>query len=82
MNNLIYYFKGENNPQNFIGFEAPLSFLKKIRDKDRTLKDTKESQKEFKSDLNAKAVARYESSKQESAIEKIGKLYDGQGKLI
>ena len=25
-NNLIYYFKGERAPENFIGFKGPLNF--------------------------------------------------------
>ena len=29
VNNLIYYLKDENGPENFIGFTGPLAFYKK-----------------------------------------------------
>ena len=31
-NNLIYYFKRESDPKNFISFKGPLSFYKNIKD--------------------------------------------------
>ena len=36
-NNLIYYFKGESGPKNFIGFKGPPNVYKNIKDDYTTL---------------------------------------------
>ena len=68
-NNIIYYFKGESAPKNFIGLKGPLAFYKNIKDGYMTLENTAETQKEFKSLKILKR--RNKSEEQKSAIKSI-----------
>ena len=64
-----HYFKSkESSPKYFSNFQFSLKCFKEIRDGEITMKKTKENQKEFKSDLNSIARAKYKSQKQESAM--------------
>ena len=66
---ITYYFKGkERSPKYFSNFQFSLKFFKEIRDGEITMKKAKENQKEFKSDLNSIARAKYKSQKQESTM--------------
>ena len=47
-NNLIYYYKGNTAPINFIGFEGPLHIFKSINKGDKTLEEIEGEQTEFK----------------------------------
>ena len=51
-NNLSYYYKSKNDPNNFIGFIGPLSFYRSIKEGNRTLEKSEEQQKEIKLELN------------------------------
>ena len=49
-NKLIYYFKGPSIATiNFFKHKGPFHILKEIRDRDKTLQETEEGQKKFKS---------------------------------
>ena len=51
-NKLIYYFKDPHIvPINFIKHKGPFHIFKEIRDGDKTLQETEEDQKNFKSSL-------------------------------
>ena len=43
--NLIYYFKSNSNPKNFISFKGPLGFYRNIKDIYTTVEKAEESQK-------------------------------------
>ena len=51
-NNLSYYYKSKNDPNNCIGFIGPLSFYRSIKEGNRTLEKSEEQQKEIKLELN------------------------------
>ena len=70
-NNLIYHFKGESDPKNFIGFKGPLAFYKKALKK-------AEKKEKIKRDIDDIPKGRYKSEDQKSAIENIKTLYESQ----
>ena len=77
-NKLVYYFKGEDRPNNFISFKDQLK--------------ENENEKKNKSDINEKVKRRYKSEDQKSTIknfqtflksrEKVIKLFNDYSKII
>ena len=50
-NVLIYYYKGNGAPKNFIEYKCPMHIFKRIHNGDISLEDIKKEQRKFKRNL-------------------------------
>ena len=82
-NNLIYYYKGNTAPINFIDFKGPLNIFKSIYKGDKTLEEREKEQIEFKRYLGniKQGNPKKRSEKQQKAIDKL-KTFIAQGKKV
>ena len=51
-NNLIYYYKGSNEPINFSEYKGTTNIFKSIHSGDKTLEDIEQEQNKFKKEIN------------------------------
>ena len=49
---LIYYFKGSNEPINFNEYKGMMNIFKNIHSGDKTLEDIEQEQNKFKKEIN------------------------------
>ena len=50
-NNLIYYYKGSNEPINLSEYKGMINIFKSIHSGDKTLEDIEQEQNEFKKEI-------------------------------
>ena len=83
-NNLIYYYKGNTAPINFIGFEGLLHIFKSIYKGDKTLEELEKEQIECKRHLgNTKQEnPKKRSEEQQKTIDNIENLYNTRQKVV
>ena len=83
-NQLTYYFKNQNlAPLNFIGFRGLLNIYEKIKNGNISIKEAKEYQKKFKSNLNKTTSGnpKYREIYQSNTL-KILEIFIIQGKML
>ena len=84
-NKLIYYFKDPHIvPINFIKHKGPFHIFKEIRDGDKTLQETEEDQKNFKSSLGqiTSGDPEHKEDYPKNAINNAKNIYNWKQKVI
>ena len=83
-NNLIYYYKGNSAPTNFIDYKGPMSIFKKVHNGDINLEDTEEEQINFKRKLAQikQGNPQNRSKEQEKTINNATNLYNSRQQVV
>ena len=83
-NNLIYHYKGNTAPINFIDFKGPLHIFKKIYKGDKTLEEIEKEQTEFKKYLGniKQGSPKKTSEKQKKTIDNVENIYNKRQKIV
>ena len=76
-NDLIYYFKGDRAPKNFIEYKGPMHIFKKVHNGDVSLEDIEKEQIKFKRNLTniKQGNPKNRSKEQQKTINKATNLY-------
>ena len=82
--NLVYDFKGQTFPINFVKFEGPMYTYNQLKNGEKTLQQIEEEQKHFEKDLNEikSGNRRRKSEKQLYTTKNVKILYDSREKII
>ena len=83
-NNLIYYYKGNIAPINFIDFKGPLHIFKRIYKGDKNLEEIEKEQIEFKRYLGniKQGSPKNRSEKQKKTIDNIENIYNKRQRIV
>ena len=76
-NNLIYYYKGSNEPINFSEYKGMMNIFKSTLSGDKTLEDIEQQQNKFKKEINVikQGYPKKRSENQQEEIDNIENLY-------
>ena len=83
-NDLIYYYKGSNEPINFNEHKGTMNIFKNIHSSDKTLEDIEQEQNKFKKEINIIKQGNPEkrSEKQQETIDNIENLYKPRQEIV
>ena len=78
-NDLIYYYKGSNEPINFNEYKGMMNIFKNIHSSDKTLEDIEQEQNKFKKEIN---IIKQGNPKQQETINNIENLYKSRQEVV
>ena len=83
-NDLIYYYKGANEPIDFNEYKGMINIFKNIHSGDKTLEDIEQEQNKFKKEINIikQGNPKKRSEKQQETIDNIEYLYQSSQEVI
>ena len=83
-NNLIYYYKGSNEPIHFSEYKGMMNIFKSIHSGDKTLEDIEQEQNKFKKEITIikQGNPKKRSEKQEETIYNIKNRYKSRQKVV
>ena len=83
-NDLIYYYKGSNEPINFNEHKGTMNIFKNIHSSDKTLEDIEQEQNKFKKEINIikQGNPKKRSEKQQETIDNIENLYKPRQEIV
>ena len=83
-NDLIYYYKGSNEPINFNEYKGVINIFKNIHSGDKTLEHIEQEQNKFKKEINIikQGNKKKRSEKQQETIDNIENLYRPRQEVV
>ena len=83
-NDLIYYYKGSNEPINFNEYKGTMNIFKNIHSGDKTSEDIEQEQNKFKKEINIikQVNPKKRSEKQQETIDNIENLYKSRQEVV
>ena len=83
-NDLIYYYKGSNEPIDFYEYKGMMNIFKNIHSGNKTLEDIEQEQNKFKKEINIikQGNPKKRSEKQKETIDNIENLYKSRQEVV